>query len=205
MNYAAKELAQVLNGPHSGMFKVTRRLAELLGLGDHRDFSRIDTTSQIYVSPDAEEFWAKEFARNELKDNTLLYGIRELTQGRFFKSTTPVLTVIGYPAGYNAMPQGKVYSVDERVGRGTAHFVVDLVMDKKSASRIGGILQADPSLLNDALVMTEWEYNGIRFNPYKYFVAKEDSTSETAKDIVSRGLRLADAQLPVFKTQGLSL
>jgi len=211
MNEAVKQLAEVLNGPHTGTFKVTRRLAEELGLEGHRDFSRLDGTTDLYIRPDASEFWQKEFARNEIKENTSLYGIREITKGRVFKSTTPVLTVIGYPARYNAMPQGRDYSVDERQGRGTAHFAVDLVMDKKTAPRIAEILQADPTVLNESLAMTEWSYNGIRFNPYQYFIAKDEPSAEQAKDIVSGNLRLtgnpdrAFLQLPVFKVQELHI
>ncbi len=203
MNGAVKELAQVLNGPSSGTFKVSRRLAKLLKLEGHMDFSRTATTSPIYISPDANEFWQKAFADDEIKENTLLYGVRGITQGRIFKSTTPVLTVIGYPARYNAMPQGRNYSVDERCGRGTAHFAMDFTMDKKIAPRVSGILQADPTMLNEALTMAEWNYGSTGFNPYQYFIAKDEPSAEQAKDTVKRSLRLADAQLPVFKVRQL--
>ena len=103
------------------------------------------------------------------------------------------------------MPQGRAYSVDERLSRGTAHFAVDFVMDKKTAPRVANILQADATLLNEALAMTDWDYKGTRFNPYQYFIAPDNSSAEQARDAVLKIIRLADANLPVFRTKRLDI
>ena len=201
MDESVRTLAEALNNaPHVGRFKSTQRLASALGLDAYRDFSRIDTTSTETVSPPATDIWGEIFKADNTRDNVLFYGMRK-TPKRLLRRPTPALTLIGFPGEYNRFREGRAYSVDEREGRGTAHFAIDIMLDKKRAKNIQSILDSDSSLLNEALAMTEWGYHGVRFNPYESFMIGLSPVSmEDIKSAISGGERLLLRDYPGFRT-----
>lgn len=201
MDGRVKTIADALNGPHSGIFKPTHKLGGLLGLEGHKDFVYMDSTTDKSIRPSASDVWSKYFSENALREDTILYGVRSTETGRFFKTHNPFLTIIGFPAARN---QEEGYSIDVRVGRGTAHFAVDVFLGK-SAEEVYRAIEQDPSLLNEALVLTQWSNSHIPFSPYEQFIARGDIDFSRARALVGRGGRLEDAQttVPTFKVKSI--
>ena len=198
-----RELAETLNGPHTGNFKPTRSLAKRVGLEGHKDYARIDATTEVVILPEAGDYWQELFKENSTEENTIFYGFRELVEGAFFKKRTPIMTLVILPARYNSFNKGKDYSVDQRSDRGSAHIALDVRIDKERLEKVKSILETDPSCLNEALVETELSYNKTPFNVYEHFIAGHTLGYVQARDTISRNLRLEDSQLPVFRTSSL--